>query len=149
MSFAESTFRRQRQSLNRVVDRDDLLADVSERGVAAIWAPLHVTVGLRRAMSGLANSRVPFARGIKTAMPLQSDVKHQVMGPSGKLALLEAVRSEGSMTLAARHLGMSYLRASLLMENINDSPFPADPQAAPHDRPHKVTKDNQQGCAGW
>jgi hypothetical protein len=53
------------------------------------------------------------------------------------------------MTAAARHLGMSYRRASPLVENINGSPSPADPQPSPHDRPHKVTKDNQQGCAGW
>src|ERR1700677_4350699 len=40
------------------------------------------------------------------------------IGP-GKLALLEAIRSEGSISGAARHLGMSYRRAWLLVEQIN------------------------------
>ena len=42
------------------------------------------------------------------------------IGP-GKIALLEAIRAEGSITAAARHLGMSYRRAWLLVENINEA----------------------------
>jgi molybdate transport system regulatory protein len=42
------------------------------------------------------------------------------IGP-GKIALLEAIRATGSITAAARHLGMSYRRAWLLVENINEA----------------------------
>jgi molybdate transport system regulatory protein len=42
------------------------------------------------------------------------------IGP-GKIALLKAIRAEGSITAAARHLGMSYRRAWQLVENINDA----------------------------
>jgi molybdate transport system regulatory protein len=41
------------------------------------------------------------------------------IGP-GKIALLEAIRAEGSITAAARHLGMSYRRAWLSVEQINN-----------------------------
>ncbi len=41
------------------------------------------------------------------------------IGP-GKIALLEAIRSDGSISAAARSLGMSYRRAWLLVEAIND-----------------------------
>jgi molybdate transport system regulatory protein len=34
---------------------------------------------------------------------------------------LESIRSEGSISAAARHLGMSYRRAWLLVEQINNS----------------------------
>jgi molybdate transport system regulatory protein len=40
------------------------------------------------------------------------------IGP-GKIALLEAIRVQGSISAAARHLGMSYRRAWLLVEQIN------------------------------
>jgi len=40
------------------------------------------------------------------------------IGP-GKIALLEAIRSTGSISAAARALGMSYRRAWLLVEEIN------------------------------
>ena len=42
------------------------------------------------------------------------------IGP-GKIALLEAIRSAGSISGAARALGMSYRRAWLLVEEINDA----------------------------
>src|SRR5215468_10232665 len=41
------------------------------------------------------------------------------IGP-GKIALLEAIRGYGSISAAARHLGMSYRRAWLLVEQINE-----------------------------
>jgi molybdate transport system regulatory protein len=40
------------------------------------------------------------------------------IGP-GKIALLEAIRSTGSISAAARSLGMSYRKAWLLVEEIN------------------------------
>src|SRR5262249_50625952 len=42
------------------------------------------------------------------------------IGP-GKIALLEAIRSTGSISGAARTLGMSYRRAWLLIEELNDA----------------------------
>src|SRR5262249_37228919 len=42
------------------------------------------------------------------------------IGP-GKIALLEAIRSTGSISSAARSLGMSYRRAWLLTEEVNKS----------------------------
>jgi molybdate transport system regulatory protein len=42
------------------------------------------------------------------------------VGP-GKIALLEAIRKAGSISAAARQLGMSYRRAWLLVEEINAS----------------------------
>ena len=42
------------------------------------------------------------------------------MGP-GKADLLEAIASEGSITRAARSMGMSYRRAWLLVETMNNS----------------------------
>ena len=42
------------------------------------------------------------------------------IGP-GKIALLEAIRSEGSITAAARHLGMAYRTAWLLVQEINNT----------------------------
>jgi molybdate transport system regulatory protein len=42
------------------------------------------------------------------------------IGP-GKISLLEAIRNAGSISAAARQLGMSYRRAWLLVEEINNS----------------------------
>ena len=40
------------------------------------------------------------------------------IGP-GKIALLEAIRTNGSISASARSLGMSYRRAWLLVEEVN------------------------------
>jgi molybdate transport system regulatory protein len=42
------------------------------------------------------------------------------IGP-GKIALLEAIRTTGSISAAARQLGMSYRRAWLLVEQVNNA----------------------------
>jgi molybdate transport system regulatory protein len=42
------------------------------------------------------------------------------IGP-GKIALLEAIRSTGSISAGARSLGMSYRRAWLLVEQVNQA----------------------------
>jgi molybdate transport system regulatory protein len=42
------------------------------------------------------------------------------IGP-GKIALLEAIQATGSISAAARKIGMSYRRAWLLVEQINES----------------------------
>jgi molybdate transport system regulatory protein len=54
-----------------------------------------------------------------TCLSLRIDLStgHRI-GP-GKIALLEAIRSEGSISGAARHHGMSYRRAWLLIDEIN------------------------------
>ena len=38
---------------------------------------------------------------------------------AGKIALLEAIRAEGSISAASKHFGMSYRRAWLLVREIN------------------------------
>lgn len=45
---------------------------------------------------------------------------HANVGP-GKIALLEAIRTSGSLSQAARELRMSYRRAWLLMASLNES----------------------------
>lgn len=42
------------------------------------------------------------------------------IGP-GKIALLEAIRDTGSISAGARKIGMSYRRAWLLVEQVNDA----------------------------
>jgi molybdate transport system regulatory protein len=53
----------------------------------------------------------------RLSMRLDLTSGHRI-GP-GKIALLEAIRSTGSISAAARRLGMSYRRAWLLVEEIN------------------------------
>lgn len=50
---------------------------------------------------------------------LRIDVDHEAAIGPGKVALLEAIRDTGSISAAARKLGMSYRRAWLLIEDIN------------------------------
>ena len=61
------------------------------------------------------------------AWPAMADIRLSIrldltdsdsIGP-GKIALLEAIRVHGSISAAARYLGMSYRRAWLLVEQIN------------------------------
>jgi molybdate transport system regulatory protein len=42
------------------------------------------------------------------------------IGP-GKIAMLEAIRAKGSISEAARHLGMSYKRAWELVDQVNEA----------------------------
>ena len=46
--------------------------------------------------------------------------EHSSIGP-GKIRLLEAIRDSGSLSLAARDIGMSYRRAWLLVESLRRS----------------------------
>jgi molybdate transport system regulatory protein len=46
--------------------------------------------------------------------------EHSSLGP-GKIRLLEAIRESGSLSKAARELGMSYRRAWLLVESLKQS----------------------------
>jgi molybdate transport system regulatory protein len=52
---------------------------------------------------------------LRLRIPLGDSI---AMGP-GKAALLEAIRSEGSISAAGRKLGMSYRKAWLLMDQMN------------------------------
>jgi molybdate transport system regulatory protein len=55
------------------------------------------------------------------------------IGP-GKIALLEAIRDSGSISGAARNIGMSYRRAWLLVEQINNALVQPAVTAAPGGR---------------
>lgn len=46
--------------------------------------------------------------------------EHSSVGP-GKIGLLEAIRDAGSLSQGARDIGMSYRRAWLLVESLNES----------------------------
>jgi molybdate transport system regulatory protein len=46
--------------------------------------------------------------------------EHSSLGP-GKIRLLEAIRDSGSLSKAAREIGMSYRRAWLLVESLKQS----------------------------
>jgi len=46
--------------------------------------------------------------------------EHSSVGP-GKICLLEAIRDAGSLSQGARNIGMSYRRAWLLVESLNQS----------------------------
>jgi molybdate transport system regulatory protein len=56
------------------------------------------------------------AAGLSIRVDLASGLR---IGP-GKVALLEAVHATGSISAAARSLGMSYRRAWLLIEDLNN-----------------------------
>ncbi|HEU5293927.1 MAG TPA: LysR family transcriptional regulator [Burkholderiaceae bacterium] len=72
--------------------------------------------------------RQPLARTAakKTRVPVLrfrmrvTDGDHIAVGP-GKIALLEAIASTGSITAAAKSLDMSYRRAWLLLDELNRS----------------------------
>jgi molybdate transport system regulatory protein len=54
-----------------------------------------------------------------THLSIRLDLKNgDRIGP-GKIALLEAIQAKGSIAAAARHLGISYRRAWLLVQQIN------------------------------
>ena len=56
-----------------------------------------------------------------TRLSIRIDLENgRRIGP-GKIALLEAIRSTGSISAAARALDMSYRRAWLLVEEVNDA----------------------------
>jgi molybdate transport system regulatory protein len=54
------------------------------------------------------------------AVRFRVDFGHQAAVGPGKIALLEHIGSSGSLSQAARELGMSYRRAWQLLENLND-----------------------------
>ncbi len=57
------------------------------------------------------------------------------IGP-GKAALLESIRDTGSISAAARDMGMSYKRAWMLLDSINQAFTEPVVTAAPGDREH-------------
>lgn len=56
--------------------------------------------------------------GVRLHIRDRDDTSEPAIGP-GKIALLEAIGSTGSITAAARMLGMSYRRAWLLVDETN------------------------------
>lgn len=68
---------------------------------------------LSKAQSALDEPRVSFRMRIRIGETV-------AIGP-GKVSLLEAIREHGSISAAARHLGMSYRRAWVLIDELNRS----------------------------
>jgi len=64
------------------------------------------------------SEKVAGAESITLSIRLRRGERN-TLGP-GKFALLEAIATEGSITGAARKLGMSYRRAWLLVEALNE-----------------------------
>jgi molybdate transport system regulatory protein len=67
------------------------------------------------------------------------------VGP-GKIALLEAIRDQGSITMAAKSIGMSYRRAWLLLDELNHAlrkPATASAQGGPHGGGSVVTSEGE------
>ena len=54
----------------------------------------------------------------KTELCIRLDLANGTCIGPGKIALLEAIQAKGSITAAARHLGMCYRRAWLLVQDI-------------------------------
>jgi molybdate transport system regulatory protein len=68
------------------------------------------------------------------------------IGP-GKIALLEAIRDSGSLTQAAKDIGMSYRRAWLLLDELNRSlrkPATAASQGGVHGGGSLLTPEGEQ-----
>jgi len=55
----------------------------------------------------------------KTQLCIRLDLANGSRIGPGKIALLEAIQAKGSISAAARHLGMCYRRAWLLVQDIN------------------------------
>jgi molybdate transport system regulatory protein len=81
-------------------------------------------LNLRHPVARYGVSNVVFRRNMLmpgTRLSIRLDFANgDRIGP-GKIALLEAIQAKGSITVAARHLGMSYRRAWLLIKEINDT----------------------------
>jgi molybdate transport system regulatory protein len=68
-------------------------------------------------MSRTAADHTPASGALALSLRLRKDERN-LLGP-GKIALLGAIESAGSISGAARTLGMSYRRAWLLVEALN------------------------------
>jgi molybdate transport system regulatory protein len=73
----------------------------------------------KRSSSQRGNSKKPRAPVLRFRMRV-TDGDEIAVGP-GKIALLEAIGSTGSITAAAKSLHMSYRRAWLLLDELNRS----------------------------
>jgi molybdate transport system regulatory protein len=72
--------------------------------------------GIKRSATPVTGLGVDMA---DTKLTLRVDFgRHRAVGP-GKVLLLEAIRDQGSISQAARTLGMSYRRAWLLVDDMN------------------------------
>ncbi len=81
----------------------------------------------------MTDRRVAARDGAGAVMSLRLDLPTGRIGP-GKVALLEAIAREGSISAAGRALGMSYRRAWDLVEEVNQVLGTAAVQAAPGGR---------------
>jgi molybdate transport system regulatory protein len=86
------------------------------RGLAYPWADLaaHLPHGALRGGTAQSAILARMAR-LKLTLTMESGAR---IGP-GKAALLESVRSSGSISAAARTMGMDYKRAWLLVDSLN------------------------------
>ena len=84
--------------------------------VEALFA---VTMPAKRQLSQRGAAKRPRAPVLRFRIRVADDDKIAV-GP-GKIALLEAIASTGSITAAAKSLEMSYRRAWLLLDELNQS----------------------------
>lgn len=82
----------------------------SDRNVAEIGVSLHLRDWLRTGRSAVM-------AGLKVSIVFDSGAR---IGP-GKATLLESIRDTGSISAAARGMGMSYKRAWLLLDSINQA----------------------------
>ena len=73
----------------------------------------------RRRLGVTRRNAVPMRGNDRPALTLRIDLGDRgAIGP-GKISLLEAIDSEGSITAAGKKIGMSYRGAWLLVENVN------------------------------
>ena len=73
----------------------------------------------RKSLGVTQRTRVPERGNVRPALTLRVDLgRRGALGP-GKINLLEAIDTEGSITAAGKKLGMSYRRAWLLVESVN------------------------------
>jgi molybdate transport system regulatory protein len=110
--------------------------------------PVAATPPKASARPAQADAKSPRKRGVARASRNQSRLKLQVdfpggarLGP-GKVALLEAIDREGSLSRAAEELEISYRRAWLFMQQINaafDEPAVATPEHGHGGGPAKLT----------
>jgi molybdate transport system regulatory protein len=73
----------------------------------------------KRSPNALSSVRLGVMNGTRLCIRLDLANGDRI-GP-GKIAVLEAIRDTGSISEAARHLGMSYRRAWMLVDQINET----------------------------
>lgn len=108
-------------------------------------APVRKSLKVRRAgNAAAAGDKRPGSRALKDhpRLKIQIDFPGGARLGPGKIALLEAIDSEGSLSRAAEKLTISYRRAWLFMQQINeafDQPAVATPESGHGGGPARLT----------